>query len=204
MFDSICLHFRRAALARRAAAQHQHRFSNLQDSNEIKEEEDDDQYQDPENEYCLFAGAPYDADDQEADRIWSEVDQKMAQRRKSRREAREREEAERLLERPKVQDQFADVIQGLSAITDEEWLNIPNVGDLTGKKRKKVNPRERFYTIPDSLISRASQIEQLDTSIDVTGTDSYLNDGKMTNFAEIGAARDKVLGMKLDRVIIYI
>ncbi|EMR11238.1 hypothetical protein PNEG_00827 [Pneumocystis murina B123] len=190
----------KAALARRAAAQHPFRFSSFQDSSDIKDDEDDDQYQDPENEYCLFAGAPYDADDEEADRIWSEVDQKMAQRRKSRREAKEREEAERLMERPKVQDQFADVIQGLSTITDDEWLNIPNVGDLTGKKRKKINPRERFYTIPDSLISRASQIEQLDTSIDVTETDTDFNDGKMTNFAEIGAARDKVLGLKLDQI----
>ncbi|KAG5518226.1 hypothetical protein PMAC_003022 [Pneumocystis sp. 'macacae'] len=192
----------KAALARRAAAQDPFRFSDFQDINDTREDEDEDRYQDPDNDYCLFAGAPYDADDEEADRIWAEVDQKMAQRRKSRREAKERKEAERLLltERPKVQDQFADVIQGLSAITDEEWLNIPNVGDLTGKKRKKVNPHERFYTIPDSLISRASQVEQLDTSIDVTGIETEFNDGKMTNFAEIGAARDKVLGLKLDQI----
>ncbi|KAG4305794.1 hypothetical protein PORY_000704 [Pneumocystis oryctolagi] len=190
----------KAALARRAAAQDPFRFSDFQDTNDTKDDDDDDRYQDPDNDYCLFAGAPYDADDEEADRIWAEVDQKMAQRRKSRREAKERKEAERLLmEKTKVQDQFADVIQGLSAITDEEWLNIPNVGDLTGKKRKKISPRERFYTIPDSLISRASQVE-LDTSIDVTETEADFNDGKMTNFAEIGAARDKVLGLKLDQI----
>ncbi|KAG5438082.1 hypothetical protein PCANB_000429 [Pneumocystis canis] len=191
----------KAALARRAAAQDPLKFPNFQDISDSRDDEDDDKYQDPENEYCLFAGAPYDADDEEADRIWAEVDQKMAQRRKSRREAREREEAERLfMEKPKVQDQFADVIQGLSAITDEEWLNIPNVGDLTGKKRKKVSPRERFYTIPDSLISRASQIGQLDTSIDVREMETDSNDGRMTNFAEIGTARDKVLGLKLDQI----
>jgi pre-mRNA-processing factor 6 len=53
---------------------------------EKKEEEDDDErFQDPENEVGLFAGGAYDKDDDEADRIYQEVDEKMDRRRKARR-----------------------------------------------------------------------------------------------------------------------
>src|SRR5271154_1050474 len=53
---------------------------------EKKEEDDDDErFQDPENEVGLFAGGTYDRDDDEADRIYQEVDEKMDRRRKIRR-----------------------------------------------------------------------------------------------------------------------
>lgn len=50
-----------------------------------EEDDDDDRYQDPENEVGLFAGGAYDKDDDEADRIYQEVDEKMDRRRKVRR-----------------------------------------------------------------------------------------------------------------------
>lgn len=54
---------------------------------EKKEEADDDdeRFQDPENEVGLFANGAYDRDDDEADRIYQEVDEKMDRRRKIRR-----------------------------------------------------------------------------------------------------------------------
>ena len=54
---------------------------------EKKEENDDDdeRFQDPENEVGLFANGAYDRDDDEADRIYQEVDEKMDRRRKIRR-----------------------------------------------------------------------------------------------------------------------
>lgn len=42
-------------------------------------------YQDPDNEVGLFAGGIYEKDDEEADRIWREVDEKMAKRRQKQR-----------------------------------------------------------------------------------------------------------------------
>ena len=52
-----------------------------------KEENDDDdeRFQDPENEVGLFANGAYDRDDDEADRIYQEVEDKMDRRRKLRR-----------------------------------------------------------------------------------------------------------------------
>lgn len=53
---------------------------------EKKDDDDDDErFQDPENEVGLFAGGAYDKDDDEADRIYQEVDEKMDRRRKIRR-----------------------------------------------------------------------------------------------------------------------
>lgn len=46
---------------------------------------DENRYQDPDNEVGLFAGGIYEKDDEEADRIWQEVDEKMAKRRQKQR-----------------------------------------------------------------------------------------------------------------------
>ena len=49
------------------------------------EEEDDERFQDPDNEVGLFAYGQFDQEDDEADRIYREVDEKMDKRRKMRR-----------------------------------------------------------------------------------------------------------------------
>lgn len=48
---------------------------------------DPEQFQDPDNETGLFAGMVYEADDEEADKIYEAVDAKMDERRKARRHA---------------------------------------------------------------------------------------------------------------------
>lgn len=204
---------------------------------EKKEEDDDDErFQDPENEVGLFAGGTYDQDDDEADRIYQEVDEKMDRRRRIRRlvcslnhlhfphfktaglsymqldeqvtdlctyrEAREkaeREEYER--NNPKIQQQFADLKRALGTVSDEDWANLPEVGDLTGKNRRnKEALRQRFYAVPDSVIAGARDASELGTMVaddGAAGRDGA--DGTMTNFADIGAARDKVLKVRLDQ-----
>lgn len=49
------------------------------------EEEEDERFQDPDNEVGLFAYGQFDQEDDEADRIYREVDDKMDRRRKVRR-----------------------------------------------------------------------------------------------------------------------
>ena len=215
---------------------------------EKKDDDDDDErFQDPENEVGLFASGTFDRDDDEADRIYQEVDEKMDKRRRARRlvhslifplsgfernclsvpfglagqiadlnpfhpfrEAREhteREEYER--NNPKIQQQFADLKRALGSVTDEDWASIPEVGDLTGKNRRtKQNLRQRFYAVPDSVIAGARDTGQFDTSISTDGEgtngtngarEADNADGTMTNFADLGAARDKVLQVRLDQ-----
>ncbi|KAI6716059.1 hypothetical protein JHW43_001443 [Diplocarpon mali] len=204
---------------------------------EKKEEEndDDERFQDPENEVGLFAGGAYDKDDDEADRIYQEVDERMDRRRKARRlvfpfpddylvpfcadglsymqideqitdvstyrEAREKAEQEEYeRNNPKIQQQFADLKRALTTVSDEDWANLPEVGDLTGKNRRnKQALRQKFYAVPDSVIAGARDSSELGTTVADDGPSGDGADGTMTNFADIGAARDKVLKVKLDQ-----
>ncbi|KAI4270933.1 MAG: hypothetical protein L6R35_006576, partial [Caloplaca aegaea] len=174
---------------------------------EKKEEDndDDERFQDPENEVGLFATGAYDRDDDEADRIYQDIDERMDRRRKARREAREKQEREEYeAKNPKIQQQFADLKRSLGSVTDEQWQNIPEVGDLTGKNRRaKQNLRQRFYAVPDSVIAGARNSTEFDTSVNdggqTNGSSADNVDGTMTNFADIGAARDKVLQVNLDK-----
>lgn len=67
----------------------------------------------------------YEADDEEADRIYEAVDAKIDDRRRARREAREKEEEEKFrAERPTIQSQFADLKRGLADMTDDQWNSL--------------------------------------------------------------------------------
>ncbi|KAF7313596.1 TPR-REGION domain-containing protein [Mycena chlorophos] len=166
-------------------------------------EVDPDQFQDPDNEYGLFAGTTYEQDDEEADKIYQQVDDAMDARRKARREAREAVElAQHRAERPKIQQQFADLKRGLSAVTDEEWETLPEVGNLTRKKRRK---QERTYAVPDSVLVGDRAKGEFENSLDSRqqeygGFETPAESGTMTNFVEIGQARDKILSLKLDQI----
>ncbi|KAJ3905092.1 PRP1 splicing factor, N-terminal-domain-containing protein [Lentinula edodes] len=165
-------------------------------------EVDPEQFQDPDNEYGLFAGTAYEQDDEEADKIYEAVDAAMDARRKARREAQEQAQlAKHRAERPKIQQQFADLKRGLSAVTDEEWESIPEVGNLTKRKRPKY---ERTYAVSDSILagdrSRGEYENSLDSLQQQTGGLVTPAEAGPTNFVEIGQARDKILSLKLDQV----
>ncbi|KAM3520688.1 hypothetical protein NHJ13051_006724 [Beauveria bassiana] len=177
-----------------------------------KEEEDgggggdDERYQDPDNEVGLFAGGLYDKDDEEADKIWEWVDERMDRRKRQReeREQAERDEYER--NNPKIQQQFTDLKRALATVSDDEWASLPEVGDLTGKNRRsKQALRQRFYAVPDSVLAAARDSTEMGTMVTDDGGASSgaggreTSDGTMTNFADIGAARDKVLKSRLEQ-----
>lgn len=82
----------------------------------------------------------------------------------STREAQEQAElAKHRAERPKIQQQFADLKRGLSSVTDEEWENIPEVGNLTRKKRRR---EERSFVVPDSVIVGDRGKNEYESSLD--------------------------------------
>ncbi|KAI0309273.1 PRP1 splicing factor, N-terminal-domain-containing protein, partial [Amylostereum chailletii] len=162
-------------------------------------EVDLEQLQDPDNEHGLFSGIPYEADDEEADKIYDMVEQSMDSRRRARRCAREETElAERRAERPKVQHQFADLKRGLSMVTDSEWESIPEVGNLTRRKRKR---SELSFSVPDSVIIGNRSKGEYETSLGPLQQEnngiSTPADGTMASFSQ---ARDKVLSLKLDQI----
>ncbi|EXJ82672.1 hypothetical protein A1O3_06486 [Capronia epimyces CBS 606.96] len=168
-----------------------------------QDEEDDERFQDPENEVGLFAYGQYDQADDEADRIYQAVDEKIERRRKRPREAREKEELEEYNRKnPKISEEFAALKRNLATVSDEDWANLPEPGDLTGKNRRsKQNLRQRFYPVPDTVLAGARDSTEFQTSVQDDGGQASADnkDGTMTNFADIGAARDKVLKARLDR-----
>ncbi|ETN39647.1 uncharacterized protein HMPREF1541_05873 [Cyphellophora europaea CBS 101466] len=171
------------------------------DKKKPEEEEDDERFQDPENEVGLFAYGQYDREDDEADRIYQEVDDKMAKRRQARREAREKQEQEEFdRNNPKISEQFADLKRGLATMTDDDWANLPDAGDMTGKNRRtKQDMKKRFYAVPDSVLAGARDSTEFQTSVQDDANTTDAADGTMTNFADIGAARNKVLQARMDQ-----
>ena len=57
----------------------------LPDKKNDQDNDDDERYQDPENETGLFASGDFTREDDEADRIYQEVDEKMSKRRQQQR-----------------------------------------------------------------------------------------------------------------------
>lgn len=205
------------------------------------EEEDDGRFQDPENETGLFAHGMYDREDDEADRIYQDVDEKMDRRRKQRRlvfpfpipnfpsfeeptclsiifdrtdyrllpfaicrEAREKQEQDEYdKNNPQISAQFADLKRSLATLSEDDWANLPDPGDLTGKNKrtKKDAKQQRFYAVPDSVLAGARDNSQFETSVqdDGAATSADQKDGTITNFADIGAARNKVLQVRMDQ-----
>lgn len=116
------------------------------------------------------------------------------------REKAEREEYERL--NPKIQHQFADLKRGLETLTDDDWANLPEVGDLTGRNRRaRQAMRQKFYPTPDSVLVGAAGGGQFETSVQDGGEAATTDtaDGTMTNFIDIGRAKTRVLEARLDR-----
>ncbi|KAJ3368954.1 hypothetical protein HDU91_000174 [Kappamyces sp. JEL0680] len=166
---------------------------------------DPDQFKDAENDAGLFSGLPYDADDEEADKIYEEVERKMDEKRRAKRELREKEELERIrVERPTIQQQFQDLKRGLSSITSDEWANIPDVADMVrkrGDKKQKDEVYGRYSAVPDSILMSSLAQGQLSNTIspaDQAGAATPAS--TITDFAQFGEARAKVVGLTLDRV----
>ena len=183
----------KAELERRAAA--------AQDGNNAGAD-DDERFQDPENDAGLFATDLVDKEDEEAEAEYARIDAKLDRRRRAKREAREKaeeEEYERL--HPKISAQFEDLKRGLADVSESEWAAIPEVGDLTGKNRRRqqtARMEQRSYAAPDSLMAGAHAAVQYDQAIEATAGEQTPA-GTKTDFVEMGAARDKVLGLRLDQ-----
>jgi pre-mRNA-processing factor 6 len=109
----------------------------------------------------------YEADDEEADKIWEAVDARMDARRRARREAAEEIiAAKERANNPKLQTQFADLKRSLSSLNDADWESIPEAGNLTGKRRKhnmrlEENQNGRSYAVSDSVLAGAAARGQM-------------------------------------------
>lgn len=166
------------------------------------EEENDERFQDPENEEGLFASSnQLDAEDEEAERIYNEIDRRMEERHKKKPQKTADKDADESKNSENIAEKFVDLKRALGSVTEDQWANLPDVGDLTRKykrQRKLQQQQQRFYAVPDMVLESSQNQSKIETSIKAND-DLTQADGTMTDFRSISSARDKMLGMKLDQ-----
>jgi pre-mRNA-processing factor 6 len=153
---------------------------------------------------------PYDKDDEEADEIYYNIDERMDEKRRDRREKRLKEELERYRqERPKIQQQFSDLKRDLASVTFESWSCLPEVGDARNKRQR--NPRlEKFTPVPDSVLNKNVVMGEMSTTaVDPRGLTTPFPGGMTPGFStpasdidmkKIGQARNTLMNIKLTQV----
>ncbi|KJE95997.1 pre-mRNA splicing factor [Capsaspora owczarzaki ATCC 30864] len=170
---------------RRAAEEDKEKDGNLNDA-----------HYDEENGYSgsLFASAPYEEDDKEADAIYDAIDRRMDTRRDARREKKMQEEIDRFnQEHPKIQQQFVELKRGLNQMSAEDWEMLPEAGSLRAKKPRLVRP-ERYTPVPDSVINAARTAGETTTAVDPM--QGMATPGDLT---QIGEARTSILNARLNQ-----
>jgi pre-mRNA-processing factor 6 len=116
-----------------------------------------------------------------------------------RREARQKVEMEKFrAENPKISEQFADLKRKLSELAAAEWESIPDIGDYTIKKAKRM---AAFTPVPDSLLAMAAGSGETGNTADMSvgGLATPLG-GTVTDLAAMGAGRNTVVQLKLDKI----
>lgn len=191
------------------------------------DDEDEDEFLNESNydEFAGYGGSlfnkdPYEEDDEEADKIYEQIDKHLDERGKSLREAKTRQELEKYRqERPKIQQQFTDLKASLRKVSEEEWMSIPDVGDARNRKQR-VARQDKFTPVPDSLLAHQAKLASggerlvyLDpNAMDAEKVDEEQNqdlvDAKpgtsssalTANIGEMSEFRSSYMSMKLSRV----
>ena len=146
----------------------------------------------------LFQDAPYDREDQEADSVYSCIDERMDLKRKRRREEKYREDMNRARkERPKISDQFADLKSQLNTVSDAEWASIPDIGDYSLKYKANQQKAQLFTPMPDHVIEGARTAGATTNALSGSSTPYGIDTPSVTGFAE---TRGTVLSLKLDKM----
>lgn len=175
----------------------------------------------------LFTGMTYDAEDKEADIVYSQIDQRMDSRRKRQREEIEKkEEEEARRKRPVIQEQFKDLKRELGKVSSSEWESIPESKDLSRQNQFVKKRKEQFTAATDNLVMssltniKGQQTAMLDPrqqkyggiATPLNGMMTPIGSGLMTplggmstpigsqDLTGLRGVRNKVLSLKLDRV----
>ena len=147
----------------------------------------------------LFDRDPLDNDDEEADRIYDAIDERMNQKRK-------RTDQDDLPQdtRQKIAVQFSELKEKLADVTEDEWANIPDVGDYSLKYKQK-RKHDTFTPITDSLLESRTLANTDATAgnapqVATTEVDDARGFRSVKNMSGLAEARGTVLGMSLDKM----
>ncbi|KAL3802177.1 hypothetical protein HJC23_001721 [Cyclotella cryptica] len=159
-------------------------------------------------EGSLFGGKDqqFDDDDDEADRIYDAIDERMSSKRRKRSNGEAGGNGFKG-EASAIGDQFRELKQKLADVTEEEWAAIPDVGDYSLRHKQK--RREDVFTpLTDSLLESRSKIGSDATAggrnVVLAGTtaaaDGTVTAGFRTNLSGLAEARSTVMTMSLDKM----
>ncbi|QLG71822.1 hypothetical protein HG535_0C01710 [Zygotorulaspora mrakii] len=98
-------------------------------------------------------------EEQEADEIFASVDAKLAKGKNSNKSSSYHNNE--TTGPNKVLQQFADLKRSLANVTAEEWLNIPEAGDITKRHKRERTQNQlnrKEYAAPDSLIHSTGNV----------------------------------------------
>lgn len=194
----------------------------LKDTNDDDDNDDDDEHNGPissgalgDDDAAVFADAVYEDDDREADLIYAQVEQRMQSRRQKQRDQILQQQLNQYRQQnPSIRQQFADLKTDLSQVSQNQWAEIPDIGDFSIKKQKF----QRFTPLPDTLLERARQEHALSHDVNIELANSNKNEssfpssslpstanpnsnsGVRTDLAAIGAGRTSVLELNLDAI----
>lgn len=154
----------------------------------------------------LFGDTPYDNDDEEADRIYDAIDERMNSKSANKRAKLEQQNQS---SSTNIGDQFRELKEKLKDVTEDQWDAIPDVGDYSLKYKQK--RREDVFTpLTDSLlVSKAQQNNDATASSSTSAVAATTTAGLpstsgfqsvVTNMSGLAEARGTVLGMSLDKM----
>jgi pre-mRNA-processing factor 6 len=124
-----------------------------------------------------------DKEDEEADEIYNAVEERLRLRHKKRVRLTDDDHANNGNDRGnlnKISQQFVDLKKDLGNLSEEQWANLPEVGDLTKRNkrlRQEMNKQRLQFAAPDSLMSSITE------GVDIS---------KLTS------ERERLLGSKID------
>lgn len=135
-------------------------FSTSADTGPMRFESDFGTEVDGENAQAgiLAQTSAFSAEDEEADRIYEEIDRRVRKRRQKA-DTKDQPSLDKV-EIPTgtgvIQHLFTDLKSDLGKVTMDEWENLPLVGDLTRKNKRQrllAQQLQRSYAAPDALIA---------------------------------------------------
>ena len=159
-------------------------------------------------EGSLFSGKDdqFDDDDDEADRIYEAIDERL--RSKRRKHGDNNGNNSTGGGSSAIGDQFRELKQKLASVTEDEWSAIPDVGDYSLRHKQK--RREDVFTpLTDSLLESRSMANADATAggqNTMAGTAQVLDGmatstaGYRTNLSGLAEARSTVMTMSLDKM----
>lgn len=149
----------------------------------------------------------YDDDDDEADRIYEAIDERMQKRRKKDSGYDDSQGSSM----NKIGSQFRELKEQLATVSESEWAAIPEVGDYSLRYKQK-RKQDTFTPITDSLLESRSMLNADATagnsSLAGTLQAAEVTNGPLpsgfksvvSNMSGLAEARGTVLGMSLDRM----